>query len=289
MKLGIIVNVEKDPLANLLKEFIGILVRNDCDFVINGESAAIMPDGVLPSAHCLVPPEEVVLRSDVVVSLGGDGTLLSVARLVGRSEKAILGVNIGKLGFLTEVELSELETAIHRMRLGKYEIEKRMVLEAEWNSSTAYALNDFVIVKSEAGRVIRITATVDHYFLNTYTADGLIVSTPTGSTAYSLSANGPIVHPRMNAVIINPICPHTLLVRPLVISSEQEVQLTLARDYQAILTADGHDEGELDDQTEVVIRKASHHVHLVRLGERTYYEVLRSKLHWGEDVRNEKK
>lgn len=287
MKYGIIVNVQKDPLAALLQEFLGVLIRNDCDFIINSESAAVLPAGLV-AAHQFHPSEEIVVKAGVLVSFGGDGTLLSVARLVGRLEKPILGVNIGKLGFLTEVELAELEAAIHRIRLGKYEIEERMVLEARWNGATAYALNDFVIVKSEAGRVIRVSAHVDHYFLNTYTADGLIVSTPTGSTAYSLSANGPIIHPTMDAVILNPICPHTLMVRPLVISSDQEVQLNLARGFRAILTADGHDEGELDDRTDVIIRKAAHKIHLMRLGERTYFEVLRSKLHWGEDPRNEK-
>ncbi len=287
MRLGIMVNTQKEVMPSLVKDFLRVLIDSQCEFLVNEDTAAIVDDGTLRERVEFVRPVELVAASDLIVSFGGDGTLLSVSRLVGPSEKPILGVNIGKLGFLTEVELTELESAIRRLRLGQYEVEERMVLEARCGGGPpTYALNDFVVIKREVGRVLRVTATVDNYFLNTYTSDGLIVATPTGSTAYALSSNGPILTPTLEAIIINPICPHTLMVRPLVVNSESEIQLRVEKGYDAVLTADGREEGRLTHDTEVLIRRAGYKVRLVRLGERTYFDVLRTKLRWGEDVRN---
>ncbi len=286
MRFGIVVNIQKETVVPILKDFLGVLIAGRCDFVINREAATIVTDRSLREKIRLVEKEKMVADVDCLISFGGDGTLLQTARMAGKTEKPILGVNIGKLGYLTEVETRDIQSAIERLQNGKYEIEKRMVMEAHWGEAAVFALNDFVIAKSTAGRLIRIKTHVDGRFLNTYSADGLIIASPTGSTAYSLSANGPILSPTLNAFIINPICPHTLMARPLVISSDQKIQLRVEPGFKAILTADGQEETELTHDVEVTIGAASHRVHLIRLGERTYFEVLRSKLRWGEDARN---
>jgi NAD+ kinase len=286
MRFGIVVNIQKETIVPILKDFLDVLIANHCDFQINQEARMIIRERSLLEKIRFVEKENMVDAADCLISFGGDGTLLQTARMIGQTEKPILGVNIGKLGYLTEVETSDIQNDVERLKHGKYEIEKRMVLEARWGASRVFALNDFAIVKSAAGRLIRVKAHVDGKFLNTYSADGLIIASPTGSTAYSLSANGPILSPMLNAFIINPICPHTLMARPLVISSDQKIQLRVERGYKAILTADGQDETELTNDDEVTIGEASHRVHLIRLGERTYFEILRSKLRWGEDARN---
>lgn len=285
MRFGIVVNIQKETVVPILKDFLGVLIANRCDFVINREAVTIVTDRSVQERIRFVEKEKMVDEVDCLISFGGDGTLLQTARMVGKTEKPILGVNIGKLGYLTEVETRDIQNAIERLQDGKYEIEKRMMLEASWGTSKVFALNDVAVIKSAAGRLIRVRAHVDGKFLNTYTADGLIIASPTGSTAYSLSANGPILSPTLNALIINPICPHTLMARPLVIGSDQKIQLRVEQGYKAILTADGQEEGELTGDSEVAISEASHRVHLIRLGERTYFEILRSKLRWGEDAR----
>lgn len=287
MRFGIVINIDKGHVFGLLHPFLNELQSKKVDFVLNTEAQAAFAEYSWPRMNEYLDLDELVRDVDCVLSFGGDGTLLSTARAVGTLQKPILGVNIGKLGFLTEVEVAELYRAIEKIQRGDYQIEQRMVLEASWGEPVRkdFALNDFVIVRRDAARVIRIRAEVNGEFLNTYTADGLIVASPTGSTAYSLSSNGPILSPTLQAFIINPLCPHTLTVRPLVINSDQVITLHVEKGYTALFSADGQEEAEIDEGTVVTIREASHKVHLIRLGERTFFEVLRAKLRWGEDAR----
>jgi NAD+ kinase len=287
MTFGIIINIQKENVVPILPKFLSWLLEKKYDFIVDREAKKICKDQALIQQIRFEEEETLAKKSDVLISFGGDGTLLMTARLAGDSGKPILGVNVGKLGFLTEVETKELELAFERIQAKNYQIEERMVLEARWDRHVSYALNDFVLVRGATVRFIKIRTEVDAEFLNTYIADGLIVATPTGSTAYSLSANGPILSPTLEAVIINPICPHTLTARPLVINSDRTIQLTLESHDMVLLTADGHEEAQIGAGQSVTIRQAKHKIHLIRFGDHNFFEVLRNKLHWGEDVRNQ--
>lgn len=233
-----------------------------------------------------VPAEELAERSDLIVVLGGDGTLLHAARLCVRREVPILGVNLGTLGFLAEVPRQELFDALERVLAGDYTLERRTRLDVElWRGDerrfSAEVLNDVVIGKNALARIADIQVHVGGLPLTTYNADGVIVSTPTGSTAYSLAAGGPIVHPSVRALLVVPICPHTLTQRPIVLPDEHEVELLLASDSEMFVTLDGQSGQPLECGDRVVVRRARASTVLVRAVPITYYEVLRSKLRWG--------
>lgn len=286
MRFGIHVNIQKEQVFPVLIPFMYRLLQKGIAFSVNREAQAYVNDPAL-QRH-FVPREELLPGSDMLLSFGGDGTLLSTARLAGDSEKPILGVNIGKLGFLTEVETRELDQALDQIIAGKYDVERRMVMEArsEKLSGPAYAFNDFVIARKDAIRMIRVRVDVDEEFLQSYTADGLIISSPTGSTAYSLSSSGPILTPSLEALVINPICPHVLTMRPLVISSKQTIRIQPEAPCHAQFFADGVMETDMDHRDAVIIREAHRRIHLVKLGQRSFFDILRTKLSWGEDARN---
>ncbi len=226
--------------------------------------------------------------ADLYVVIGGDGTLLSVARAIASQPRPILGVNLGGLGFLTETSLEEMPEVLVEVLEGRYLLERRMALDATLLRSgrsiaRQIVLNDVVITKSAVARIIDLSLSIDRHFVTTYKADGLIVSTPTGSTAYSLSAGGPIIHPEMQAVLIAPICPHTLTMRPLVVPEDSAVEVALRTDASEVyLTLDGQVGHPMRARDRVRVRRSRLPVLMVRSGRKTYYEVLRHKLHWGE-------
>ncbi len=230
---------------------------------------------------------------DMVISLGGDGTILSTAHIVGRANVPILGVKFGGLGFLVEIGPDELYSALENILVGKYETQPRMVLEARIRDDeeevSLFAMNDFVFDKGGHFRLVRLQTHINNEFLNTYIADGLIVATPTGSTAYSLAAGGPILPPEMKAMVITPICPHSLSARPVVIPEEKIVTVEfIGSDIDINLSADGQAIRKIKPGTPVKIRKADYSINLVRLLDPIssgFYDTLRAKLHWGEDVR----
>jgi NAD+ kinase len=225
--------------------------------------------------------------ADLVVVLGGDGTLLSVARELG-PQSPLLGVNLGTLGFLTEVSRSELYPALLDVLSSPFEIEERALLLVRHEKKTGAiseftVLNDAVINKSALARIIRLTLQIDGREVAVYRADGLIVSTPTGSTAYNLSAGGPIVHPSLRVAVITPICPHTLTLRPLVVPDSSLLEMTLETPHEEVfLTLDGQEGSALSFEDRVQVQVAPERVRLVRAGRRTFYDGLRSKLRWGE-------
>lgn len=228
------------------------------------------------------------LRSecDLVISFGGDGSMLRTAHQMGEREIPILGVNLGHLGFLADVEVDQLFPVIEQLEAGNYRLEPRMVLRADLHTQEEepprWALNDFVFDKSGSASMIEIEVEVDGRPLNTYRADGLIMATPTGSTAYSLSAGGPIIQPGSGVITVTPIAPHTLTVRPVVLP--ENVQLTArvtTRGQPYVFAADGRSEIFEDGTMEVVVQRARHRVQLVKLPESDYFETLRSKLSWG--------
>jgi len=232
--------------------------------------------------------KEMALKADLIISLGGDGTLLNIAPLVERPEVPILGVNLGVLGFITEVAVDELEPVLSKTLSGDYEVEKRMTLEVRVLGKNGRAhkfrvLNDVVIAKGARSRIIDLETYVGKDYLCTYRADGLIISTPTGSTAYSLAAAGPILEPTLGAIVLAPICPHTLTHRPIVVPSNAVIRVTL-RSFgdTVILIPDGQQGMRLNNGDRVEARDYGLPVSLIKLPSRSYYEILREKLKWGE-------
>ena len=248
----------------------------------------LVEDGVVRGAGVSCSKKQLAADADLIISLGGDGTLLNIAPLVERADVPILGVNLGGLGFITEVAVAELEPVLTKTLEGDYETEKRMTLEIRVQSKNSKVhkfrvLNDAVIAKGARSRIIDLETYIGDDYLCTYRADGLIISTPTGSTAYCLAAGGPILEPALGAIILSPICPHTLSHRPIVVSSKPAIHVTL-RSFgdTVILIPDGQQGMRLDNGDKVEARDYGLPVSLIKLPSRSYYEILRNKLKWGE-------
>jgi NAD+ kinase len=227
-------------------------------------------------------------RADLVIVLGGDGTLLSVARRANSRIVPILGVNLGSLGFLTSTTTSELFSTLEQVLQGEYEVEQRSLLSVTLmrngeRTESFQVLNDAVINKGALARIIDLEAWVDDHYLCTYKADGLIVATPTGSTAYSLAAGGPIIAPAVSVVVLSPICPHMLTNRPIVLPDTANIRVVLrTAEEDVILTLDGQEGHPLKQGDTVSIKRSDSTVALIKPQNRTFFEVLRSKLRWGE-------
>jgi NAD+ kinase len=257
---------------------------------LRARAVEVLVEEPLPGVSGLrvVSKQGLVDDADLIVTLGGDGTLLSVARLVGTRDVRVLGINLGGLGFLTEFSTDEALTALDRTFAGELLVDRRSMLAVRiLRGGTVIAatqvLNDAVINKSALARIIDLRTSVDGEYLCVYKADGLIVATPTGSTAYSLSAGGPVVSPAVPVMVLAPICPHTLTQRPLVVSDSAVVRVELySAGQDVVLTLDGQEGVPLADGDAVEIAKSPHAVALLRTGARGFLTVLREKLHWGE-------
>jgi NAD+ kinase len=234
-----------------------------------------------------VPHDEIAASADLMLVLGGDGTMIATARMVGDREVPVLGINYGGLGYLAEFRIEELYHALESILSGNFRLDKRVMLDVELKRGDESitrnrVLNDVVINKSALARIIEIEAYLNRHFVNSFRADGLIISTPTGSTAYNLSAGGPVIFPSMNAVVITPICPFTLSNRPIVVPDDATIELLLKTDQEEVtLTLDGQVGFELNVEDRVVIRKSSMTFNLVQPSNRNYFDVLRDKLRWG--------
>ncbi|HKE57160.1 MAG TPA: NAD(+)/NADH kinase [Pyrinomonadaceae bacterium] len=224
---------------------------------------------------------------DLILVLGGDGTMIATARMVGDQEIPVLGVNYGGLGYLAEFRIEELYVGLESILSGNYRLDKRVMLTVELQRGDEIVtknrvLNDVVINKSALARIIEIEAYLNQQYVNSFRADGLIVSTPTGSTAYNLSAGGPVIFPSMNAVVITPICPFTLSNRPIVVPDDATIELTLKTDQEDVsLTLDGQVGFPLNVGDRVVIHKSRTTFNLIQPTNRNYFDVLRDKLRWG--------
>jgi NAD+ kinase len=232
--------------------------------------------------------EELPGCTDLLIVLGGDGTLLSAGRLAAQHKVPILAVNLGGMGFLTTVPQDELYSILEEIFSGQHRVSERVMLESEIVRAGAVirrqiALNDAVLNKAALARIMDLELRVDGEYVTTYKSDGLILSTPTGSTAYSLAAGGPIVYPTVEAFVVTPICPHTLTNRPLVIPDSATIEIEFkAGDDAVFLTLDGQIGIELVRGDHIRVRKAAEKLLLVRPAKKTYYEILRNKLKWGE-------
>lgn len=223
--------------------------------------------------------------ADVLISFGGDGTMLAAARLILKFEVPILGVNIGKLGFLAEVKVSQIDYAIRYLMEGHYRIVQRTVLETTINNEILYAINDIVIEKKNSSRMITLQAFSNQTHIGDYRADGLIVTTPTGSTAYSLSCGGPILAPNASVLCITPISPHSLTLRPLVVPDSVEIKLIIDSPTGEVnLVSDGQTQLTLKSNDEVIIRKSEYEIKLIKPIDSSYFDLLRNKLLWATDA-----
>jgi len=287
MTYGITGNPTKDALWAPLSALTRWLHRRDLDFrldpaLAHGLVERGLADDALVGEYARTDPAD---GADVLLSFGGDGTLLRTAHRADGTP--ILGVNIGRLGFLTKVEVTEVEAAIEAIEAGETGVEERMTLAVEVADGDLgevpnWALNDVVIDKSGTTSMIQVEATVDGDYLNTYWADGLVIATPTGSTAYALSVGGPIVTPGTETIVVAPIAPHTLTARPIVLPCSAELVLRVeTRDHPFAFACDGVS-AVLDGGTTIRVRRAEHVVQLVTLPDRDYFKTIRSKLSWGQ-------
>jgi NAD+ kinase len=234
-----------------------------------------------------VDADKLVDFVDLILVLGGDGTMISTARTIGDHDVPVLGINYGGLGYLAEFRIEELYTALESILSGNYRLDRRVMLRVDLQRgdeavTSHRVLNDVVINKSALARIIEIEAYLNQQFVNSFRADGLIVSTPTGSTAYNLSAGGPVVFPSMNAIVITPICPFTLSNRPIVVPDDAAIELRLKTEQEDVsLTLDGQVGFPLKVDDRVMIRKSLTTFNLVQPSNRNYFDVLRDKLRWG--------
>ena len=289
MTYGITGNTGKDNLWQPAATLIHWLRDEGLPFCLDARVAAgLVERGLVERAVCEPRAvEDLAASSDVVLSFGGDGTLLNTAHAVGTRETPILGVNIGRLGFLTGSEVGEVEQAIRQIEAGEHHVEARVVLDVSVADHAAdvprWALNDLVVAKSGSASMIDVKVHVDGHYLNDYWADGLIVATPTGSTAYSLAAGGPLLAPNTDVIALTPIAPHTLTTRPIVLPDRAEITLGVTtRGQPFLLACDGMSEVIEEDAVQISVRRAAHTVRLVRLPGHGYFQTIRSKLSWGQ-------
>jgi NAD+ kinase len=289
-KVGILANTKKPIIKKVLPSFFHDVKDSPYVFQIPDHFTSVLSD--IPEHIHIINEKEILDSSDLIISFGGDGTILRNVQLIGRRQKAILGINLGGLGFLTASSVKNAQRHIEEFFNGQLEVEKRTVLQVkiEGEKKVHFLLNDLVVDKAGFSRLIKITTHIDNKFLNSYMADGLIVSTPTGSTAYSLANGGPIVVPLTNAFIINPICPHTLSNRPIVISDHAGITLSIESEIGKFnVFGDGQMIGSYPEGTTVSLQKAEYQAHLVQVPEQEFYTILREKLGWGEDFRDKNK
>lgn len=275
--VGLIINIFKKPIIEIGLQVIQLLNARQVRTIAIGEEAEAL--GLAPTEK-----DDFCQMAQVVLVIGGDGTMLRAARTVYGREIAILGINQGYLGFLTEIEVEQLAESLEQLLQGAYTVERRMMLTAQVYRNgvciaDVSALNDLVVTKGALSRIIKMELYLEDKLVEKYHGDGLIFSTPTGSTGYSLSANGPIVYPNMDLCIVTPICPHSLIARPLIFSPEHTLTLRLdANNAPAMLTVDGQNGLELKQGDWIQISKAEHDTYLLVLEKRNFFAVLREKL-----------
>jgi len=282
-RVGIIAKPKLNTVATVVNQLTEWFALRQVEVLLDLETASIVGE---PGAG--VPKPELPLECDLIVVLGGDGTLLSVARVMDSRSVPILAVNFGSLGFLTEITLEETFATLENFLAGKATRQIRMMIDVSVIRDGVpfvnyRALNDGVITKGALARIIDIDVRIDNHFVATYKADGLIVSTPTGSTAYALSAGGPIVFPTLGAMLITPIASHTLTFRSLVVPDDVTIEMSLKTTQESVfLTVDGQVGLALKVADRILVRKSSSTIELVESTNKNFFDILRRKLKWGE-------
>ncbi len=288
IRLGIIANIGKSRVVEVLPEFLKWLNSENIPFVVASDLTGVIE---LKDQDTL-PSERVPDEADFILSFGGDGTFLRTARIISSRQVPIIGINMGRFGYLAEVGVAQLRERIRELLAGDYRLQERTMLEGTVDAAPArqtfFGLNDIVIEKGGFPRTIRLETSIDGVYLNTFNADGLIVSTPTGSTGYSLSVGGPIIEPNVNAIIITPISPHMLANRPLVVDGNRTVEVTTHTEAdQFQITADGQRALILKSGDKVTIKRAPYKTRIVLFSGHSFYALLRNKLNWRHQL-NEK-
>jgi len=283
MNIALFANTNKPSIKEVTDTLINWLNDHNITVIISTHLFKVL--NLNKKKIIIVDRNNLASKSDVILTLGGDGTLLYAARLVGSSQTPILGVNMGGLGFLTEVSLDSLYSKLTKLISEDYSIHKRMTINCEIKNKNIkgkyLALNDLVVQRSTSSRVIDIDISINNTFFNKYISDGIIISTPTGSTAYSLSAGGPIVIPTLESMIINPICPHALTVRPVVIPADSEIVLEIKKSEKELLvTLDGQKNLYSSAPLSIKIYKNDFYINLITFKEHNFFELLRQKLQW---------
>lgn len=291
MKIGLFLH----PNIEYIKENVALVIK----FLLENEQEVFLPTTIDSKiikksnsiSYCNY--DEMRETIDTLFSVGGDGTFLGAARLMVKTEKPVLGIHVGGLGFLADVSISNFKERLTDFFKGNYIIEPRMALNAkveyENGFDEEYAFNDFVIDRGTILKMIKIKAYVDDDYLHTYIADGLIISTPTGSTAYSLSVGGPIVVPKLNVIVISPISSHSLSVRPVVVSADQKIFIDCSEfGENVLLVADGQKSISLGAAKRIKLYKSDYDLQLVRFRGDSFFHTLRVKMSWGKDIRSGK-
>ncbi|OWZ84010.1 NAD(+)/NADH kinase [Natranaerobius trueperi] len=283
--IALIPNIHKDKVSEITRRMLKIFMDHDINVYLTHEGADLIGEPEMGASS-----DEIGNVADIIVILGGDGTILKVAREYAYYEIPILGVNLGKLGFLAEIEASEIIGNLNNLLEGNYTIEERLMLDAtvireRKEISTFCALNDVIIAKGPFSRIIEVETKVGGNYLETYPGDGLIVSTPTGSTGYSFSAGGPIISSNLDVMMITPICPHLTHNRSVIISSNETVFARLKTYYSVVvLTVDGQQGFTLQDGDEIKVSRSKYKTKLVKLRKRSFYQLLNEKLTGSQEV-----
>jgi NAD+ kinase len=281
MRFGIIANMERPDAVEVVGRIMAWAEKYGVTLRLGTEEAEKMG-----REYPTFPRSELPAQSDVIISLGGDGTLLASARVVRDHGTPILGINLGSLGFLTQLTPVNLEETLTAVLEKRHRIEKRMVAEAEIEHGPEidhpFALNDVVVDRGSVSRIISLDLYANDYFICSYAADGLIICTPTGSTAYSLAVGGPILTPMMNAFTVSPISAFSLTTRPIIFSGNDDLRVVVrSKHSNPVLTLDGQVDCRLPQESSFIVRKADYYINFIVFRSNTFYDVLRSKLHWG--------
>lgn len=287
--IGLIGKFGDSSVAGTLNQIAAHLRRRDCRILCDEDTLRLIPPNGLDSAN----RRTIGRQCDLAVVMGGDGTLLNAARSLVDFQVPILGVNLGRVGFLTDVSPNEIIQSLDQVLAGEFREEQRCLLHAQvlrngQAITQSTALNDVVIHKRDVARMIELQTYLDGQFLNAYRADGLIISTPTGSTAYALSSGGPIIHPSLEAVVLVPICPHTLTHRPIVVSADSDIEVVLneSNTTHTQITCDGQVSLPIGPGDRILIRKKRRKLRLLHPPGHDYFQLLRAKLGWGQALDN---
>lgn len=283
--VGLVINYEKEKAQEITNWIVDWLSFKKIKVYVEGDK-----DKGIRRKDFSCTNEKFFNSVDLIISLGGDGTLLRAAKIAATDGIPIFGVNLGGLGFLTQIGIDNLEIFLEKIYQGKCFLDERMMLDCivkrkEKEIKKFTALNDIVIGKGAFARLISLATYINDDYVITYSADGLVISTSTGSTAYSLSAGGPIVNPNINSMILTPICPHTLSARPLIIGENDQVRITLElSEEEVMVTIDGQEGFTLEPKDEVIVKKSIYKTRLIAFKEKNFYAILREKLRWSGQV-----
>ncbi|MDB3926511.1 NAD kinase [Flavobacteriales bacterium] len=291
MKIALFGTTFNEAKAVYVQHLINKLEQENVDLIIESQFSELLSDIKFKNEYSTFDtPQELKENADIILSIGGDGTLLATITLVRDSGIPILGINTGTLGFISSVSTDQIEYAINHLLKGDYTIKNRTLLQLNSENNlfgdTNFALNEVTVLKKDTSSMIRVHAYLDDEFINTYWADGLIISSPTGSTGYSLSCGGPIVLPGTNNFIITPIAPHNLNVRPIIVSDKSKITLKVSEKDELALVALDSRSRAIGPGLELTIKKAQYKVKLIQFEKQSFISTIREKLMWGKDKRN---